>query len=104
MAGATLPENAKQPLNAFMLSCLPSPNLNPTQPNSHTMNTLLKSYDITARIPMTVEARNAGATGRKYWWVLAGRVNATSKRAACAKLRKSGDMPASADKLRAFSR
>ncbi len=68
------------------------------------MTTLLKSYDVTARLPMTVEARNAGATGRKYWWVLAGRVNATSKRAACSKLRKSGDMPAAADKLRAFSR
>ena len=68
------------------------------------MKTLLKSYDITARLPMTTEARNAGATGRKYWWTLAGRVNATSKRAACAKLRKSEDMPASADKLRAFSR
>jgi hypothetical protein len=67
------------------------------------MNTL-KSYDIIARVPMTQEARNAGATGRKYWWILAGRVNATSKRAACAKLRKSGDMPASADKLHAFSR
>ena len=67
------------------------------------MSTLLKSYDITARLPMTTEARNAGATGRKFWWILAGRVNATSKRAACAKFRKSGDMPASADKLRAFS-
>lgn len=65
---------------------------------------LLKSYDVTARLPMTVEARNAGATGRKYWWILAGRVNATSNRAACAKLRKSGDMPAAADKLRAFPR
>ena len=65
---------------------------------------ILKSYDITARLPMTTEARNAGATGRNYWWALAGRVNAISKRAACAKLRKSGDMPASADKLRAYSR
>lgn len=68
------------------------------------MTTIFKSYDITARLPMTTEARNAGATGRKYWWALAGRVNASSKRAACAKLRKSGDMPASADKLRAHSR
>ena len=65
---------------------------------------LLKSYDITARLPMTTEARNAGATGRNYWWAFVGRVNATSKRAACAKLRKSGDMPASADKLKAYSR
>ena len=68
------------------------------------MTTLLKSYDIIARLPMTTEARNAGATGRNYWWVFAGRVNATSRRHACAKLRKSGDMPAAADKLRAFSR
>lgn len=66
--------------------------------------TLLKSYDVTARLPMTTEARNAGATGRTHWWVLAGRVNAKSKRHACAKLRKSGDMPAAADKLRAFPR
>lgn len=65
---------------------------------------LLKSFDITARIPMTTSARNAGAIGRNYWWAFVGRINATSKRAACAKLRKSGDMPASADKLRAFSR
>lgn len=65
---------------------------------------LLKSYDITARLPMTVEARNAGATGRTHWWVFAGRVNATSKRAACAKFRRSGDMPAAADKLKAYSR
>jgi hypothetical protein len=65
---------------------------------------ILKSYDITARLPMTTEARNAGATGRSYWWELAGRVNATSKRAACAKFRKCGEMPAAADKLRAFSR
>ncbi len=64
----------------------------------------LKSYDVNAQLPMTTEARNAGATGRKYWWVFVGRVNATSKRAACAKLRKSGDVPASAKKLRAFNR
>lgn len=65
---------------------------------------LLKSYNVTARLPMTTEARNAGATGRKYWWTLAGRVNATSKRHACAKLRASGGMPISADKLRAYPR
>lgn len=66
--------------------------------------TLLKSYDITARLPMTTEARNAGATGRTHWWVFGGRVNATSKRAACAKFRKSCAMPAAADKLKAYSR
>ena len=65
---------------------------------------ILKSYDVIARLPLTNQARNAGATGRAYWWALAGRVNATSKRAACAKLRNSGDMPAAADKLRAFPR
>lgn len=74
-----------------------------TKQQRDTMN-LLKSYDITARLPMTVEARNAGATGRKHWWMLVGRVNAANKRAACAKFRKSDDMPASADKLRAHSR
>ncbi len=68
------------------------------------MNTILKSYDITARLPMTTEARNAGATGRTHWWALAGRVNASSKRAACAKFRRSEQMPAAADKLRAFGR
>lgn len=66
--------------------------------------TLLKSYNITARLPLTVEARNAGATGRTHWWMFAGRVNAMSKRAACAKFRKSSDMPAAADKLKACSR
>jgi hypothetical protein len=64
----------------------------------------IQSYDITARLPMTTEARNAGATGRNFWWALVGRVNASSKRAACAKLRKSGNIPAAADKLRAYSR
>lgn len=64
----------------------------------------IKSYDVIARLPLTPEARNAGATGRTHWWVLAGRVNARSKRHACAKLRASGDMPACADKLRAHSR
>jgi hypothetical protein len=66
------------------------------------MSTLLKSYDITARLPMTTEARNAGATGRKYWWAYAGRVNAKSKRHACALMRK-GEW-AYVDKLRAFPR
>lgn len=65
---------------------------------------ILKSYNVIARLPMTVEARNAGATGRKHWWALVARVNALNKHAACAKVRKSGDMPASADKLRAFCR
>lgn len=62
----------------------------------------MKTYTVHARLPLTTEARNAGATGRTHWWVFAGRVNATSARAACAKLRKSGDIPAAADKLRAF--
>ena len=53
---------------------------------------------------MTNQARNAGATGRKYWWAFVGTVNAASKKAACSKLRKLGEAPACADKLRAFSR
>ena len=78
---------------------LAQPNPNQTQK----MKTLLKSYEITGRVPMTTEARNAGAIGRTHWWVHLGRVNATSKRAACAKLRAQG-IPAAADKLRAFPR
>ena len=39
---------------------------------------------------MTAQARNAGATGRKYWWAFVDRVQATSGRAACAAQRKSG--------------
>lgn len=50
---------------------------------------------------MTVEARNAGATGRKYWWVLAARVKALSARAACAMVRKGEYGFAYVDKLRA---
>ncbi|MCX8511193.1 MAG: hypothetical protein ORN83_05490 [Chthoniobacteraceae bacterium] len=65
---------------------------------------ILKSYEIHARLPMTNQARNAGATGRKYWWAFVGNVNAASKKAACSKLRKLGEAPACADKLRAFSR
>lgn len=48
---------------------------------------------------MTVEARNAGATGRTHWWVFAARVKALSARAACAIVRK-GEF-AYVDKLRA---
>jgi hypothetical protein len=65
---------------------------------------LLKSYDITGRVPMTTAAKNAGATGRTHWWQHLGRVNASSKRAACAKLRKLGQVPAAVDKLKANSR
>lgn len=67
------------------------------------MNTLLKSYDVTGRVPMTNLARNAGAIGRKFWWVHLGRVNARSKRHACAKLRAEG-VPATVDKLKAYTR
>jgi hypothetical protein len=66
------------------------------------MNTLLKSYDVMVRLPMTAAARNAGATGRTHWWAYAGRINARSKRHACALMRK-GEW-AYAEKLRAFSR
>jgi hypothetical protein len=50
----------------------------------------MKTYDIHAKIEMTAQARNAGATGRKYWWAFVDRVQATSGRAACAAQRKSG--------------
>jgi hypothetical protein len=72
---------------------------------SETTNTPtnMKSYDIAARLPLTIEARNAGATGRKFWWAHVGTVNATSKRAACAKARKNMNV-FNADKLRAFAR
>lgn len=63
----------------------------------------MTTYEIHARIPMTNEARNAGATGRTHWWVLAEIVKAKSGRAACAAHRASGAF-AYADKLRAISR
>jgi hypothetical protein len=66
------------------------------------MTQLLKSYDVIARVPLTTEARNAGATGRKYWWAFIDRVNASSKKAACEKARKLGNVPASASKLKAY--
>lgn len=64
--------------------------------------TLLKSYEIHCRMPMTIEARNAGATGRKHWWAFVATVNARNSAHACAKVR--ANAPAHADKLRAFSR
>ena len=66
------------------------------------MTTLLKSYDISARIPMTTEARNAGATGSKFWWAHVATVSAASKQAACAKARSQA--PAHADRLKAYAR
>lgn len=65
---------------------------------------ILKSYEIHARMPMTTVARNAGATGRTHWWAFVATVNASNKKAACAKLRKLGKAPAPADKLRAIAR
>lgn len=63
----------------------------------------MKAYEVHARLPLTSAARNAGATGRKHWWVLAGTIKAASGRAACAAHRKSGKF-AYADKLRAIAR
>jgi hypothetical protein len=63
----------------------------------------MKSYEIHARLPLTTAARNAGATGRKHWWVLAEVIQAKSARAACAAHRKTGRF-AYADKLRAVAR
>jgi len=62
----------------------------------------MKTYEIQARLPLTTTARNAGATGRKFWWCVATRVKATSGRAACAAHRKNGHF-AYADKLRAIA-
>ncbi len=64
--------------------------------------TLLKSYEVHCRMPMTTEARNAGATGRTYWWAFVDFVSARNKHHACAKARQLA--PAHADKLQAFSR
>jgi hypothetical protein len=63
----------------------------------------MNTYEVHARLPMTNAARNAGATGRTYWWVLAEIIKAPSARAACAVHRKSG-MFAYVDKLRAIAR
>ena len=62
----------------------------------------MKTYEIQARLPMTAAARNAGATGRNYWWCVASRAKAVSGRAACAAHRKTG-LFAYADKLRAVA-
>jgi hypothetical protein len=60
----------------------------------------MKTYEVHARLPMTAAARNAGATGRTHWWVLALVILAKSGRAACAAQRTTGLFTA-ADKLRA---
>lgn len=60
----------------------------------------MKAYKVHARLPLTVEARNAGATGRKYWWVYCDTLIARSAKHACAIHRRSGRF-AYADKLRA---
>ena len=67
------------------------------------MKDILKKYDVIARIPMTIEARNAGATGRAHWWAFVATVDARNKQHACAKARKL-DLPCHLDKLRAFPR
>ena len=63
----------------------------------------MRTYEIHARLPLTSAARNAGATGRKHWWVLAEVIQAPSARAACAAHRKNGAF-AYAEKLRAVAR
>jgi hypothetical protein len=73
-------------------------NQNTTMKNT----TLLKSYEVHCRMPLTTEARNAGATGRTYWWAFVDFVSARNKHHACAKVRQLA--PAHADKLQAFSR
>jgi hypothetical protein len=64
---------------------------------------ILKAYDITGRVPMSIAARNAGAIGRTHWWVFVGTISARSKRHACAKMRKQG-ISGAITKLKAFSR
>jgi hypothetical protein len=63
----------------------------------------MKTYEIHARLPLTNTARNAGATGRKHWWVLADIIKAPSARAACAAHRKTGSF-AYAEKLKAIAK
>lgn len=67
------------------------------------MTTDLKTYEIHARLPLNTTDRNAGATGRKYWWAFAEKVKARSAKHACALHRKSGGF-AYAEKLRAIAR
>jgi len=55
-------------------------------------------------MPISIEARNAGATGRTHWWALVGYFIAYSKHHACAKARKMAICPAHADKLKAYTR
>ena len=61
----------------------------------------MKNYEIHARLPMTTAAKNAGATGRTHWWVLADKVKARNAKHACAMHRKDGRF-AYCDKLRAI--
>ena len=60
----------------------------------------MKTYTVHARLPLTTTARNAGAIGRKYWWVYCDKLIARSAKHACAIHRRSGRY-AYADKLRA---
>lgn len=60
----------------------------------------MNKYEVHARLEMTAQAKNAGAVGRKFWWVLAGKVQAKSAHAACAQIRKAGNF-AFANKLKA---
>jgi hypothetical protein len=60
----------------------------------------MKTYIVHARLPMTTEARNAGATGRRYWWAYCDTLLARNAKHACAIHRRSGRF-AQADKLRA---
>jgi hypothetical protein len=64
---------------------------------------MTKVFSITARLPMTVEARNAGATGRLHWWVFIGRVHAINKHAACARAKALGLVPCHATKTKAYN-
>lgn len=48
----------------------------------------MKTFVVYARYPLTPTARNAGATGRKYWWAFARKIKARNAKHACSLLRK----------------
>lgn len=60
----------------------------------------MKTYLVHARLPLTTTARNAGATGRLYWWICCDTLLARNAKHACAIHRRNGRF-AYADKLRA---
>jgi hypothetical protein len=60
----------------------------------------MNTYTVHARLPITAAARNAGAIGRRYYWVHCDTLLARNAKHACAIHRRSGRF-AYAGKLRA---